>query len=207
MKKALSILLAALMILSVCSFGSAEEVAPIDQAYIMYADASWAYSNWGTESSETVTVTAADITGEGDYTVGLEFAAPAEGLAFTALGIVNGENTCPGYFVKINAIRVNGEDIAFGKGYTSSDDGICTRMNIYNEWVTELPADARSFDGKVDDASWIIVDKDAFASVSSFEIDFTYSRKAVDQAYIMYADASWAYQNWGVDSSETVTVK
>lgn len=210
MKKMLSLLLAVLMILSVCAVSYAEETettGAIDYAYLMYADASWVNQNWGIESSDTVTVKSAEIYGEGDYTVGLEFATEAEGLAFTAVGILNGENTCKNYFIKINAIRVNGEEIDFKKGYTSSDDGVCTRMNIFNEWVAELPEDARSFDGITVDASPVIVDKEAFASVKSVEVDFTYSRKAVDTAYIMYADASWVNQNWGVESSDAVAVK
>ena len=59
-------------------------------------------------------------------------ALAAQGLAFTALGIKNGETFLPGYTIELKDIRVKGEEIAFEKGYTSSDDGIETRMNIYN---------------------------------------------------------------------------
>ena len=111
----------------------------------------------------------AEITGAGQYTVGLEFNEEAQGLAFTALGIVGGENALPGWTIEIKAMRVNGEEIAFEKGYTSSDDGVETRMNIYNEWVGEVPKDARSFDGKTDDAKPVIVDKELFASVKSLD--------------------------------------
>lgn len=205
MKKTLAILLATLMVLSVCSVAVADETA-IDTAYIMYADAAWANQYWSGDAPEGITANNADITGPGSYTVGLEFSTPAEGLAFAALGIVNGENTCAGYYINITAIRVNGEAIEVKKGYTSSDDGVTTRMNIYNEWVAEVPADARSFDGTTADASPIIVDKDAFASVSSVEVDFTYGRDTVDQAYIMFASADWSVSNWGVESAEGVTV-
>ena len=176
-----------------------------DTAYIMYADAGWANQYWGGEAPEGITAANALIEGYGDYTVGLEFAAPAEGLAFTALGIVNGEKTYPGAVLKINAIRVNDEEIAFTKGYTSSDDGVTTRMNIFNEWVGSIPEDARSYDGSLDDASWIIVDKEAFSSVSKVEIDFTLDQ-IPDTAYLMYADASWAKQYWGGDAPEGITV-
>ncbi len=176
----------------------------VDTAYIMYADAAWASQYWGGDAPEGMTVTNATVDGFGDYTVGLEFAAPAEGLAFTALGIVNGEKTYPGAYLKINEIRINGEAIETAKGYTSSDDGITTRMNIYNEWVSELPADARSFDGSVEDAAPVIVDKELFASVSKVEIDFTLV-PVTDVAYLMYADAAWAYQYWGGDAPEGVT--
>ena len=207
MKKFLSILLAVLMVLSLCSFGTAEEAAVIDYAYLMYADAAWAHQNWGTESAEGMTVKAAEITGSGDYTVGVEFAEAAEGLAFTAVGVVNGELTCPGWYITVTDIRVNGESIQFLKSYTSSDDGVTTRSNLYNEWVSELPADARCYDGLISETCPIVVNPEDFASVTSVEVDFHYGREAWDLAYIMFADAAWANQNWGVDSADGVVVK
>ncbi|MBR3108005.1 MAG: hypothetical protein IKH30_12650 [Clostridia bacterium] len=172
----------------------------VDTAYIMFADSSWANCFWMDGNEYPVQAATAVIDGFGDYTVGLEFNEPAQGLAFTALGIVNGEKTYPGAYIKINAIRLNGEEIAFEKGYTSSDNGIETRMNIYNEWVSEVPADARSYDGKTDDAKPVIVDKELFASVKSFEIDFSLL-PVTDVAYIMYADGSWANCFW-MDGNE-----
>ncbi|MBQ6175262.1 MAG: hypothetical protein IJK28_11635 [Clostridia bacterium] len=176
---------------------------PLDCAYIMYANADWSKQYWSGDAPEGVTVSNALINGFGDYTVGLAFDAPSEGLAFAALGIVNGEKTYPGAYLKINAIRVNGEAVDFEKGYTSSDDGITTRMNIFNEWVSELPEDARSFDGTVEDAKPIIVDKEAFASVETVEIDFTLV-PVTDTAYLMFANADWSVQYWGGDAPEGV---
>ena len=187
----------------------AEETAQAPTAFLMYADGAWVNQVWNPgEQPAGMTVTEAVITGEGDYTVGLAFETPAEGLAFSALGISDGEANFPGWKIRINEIRVNGEAIAINKGYTSSDDGIVTRMNIYNEWVSELPADARSFDGNTADASWIMVDKEAFASVSSVEVDFTFMQYGVDTAYIMFADQNWAAQYW-LDGNDYggVTVK
>ena len=213
-RKLLSLLMALVLMLGLVP-AMAEENAVIDQAYLMYADSSWAYQYWGGEAENGVKAINADITGEGDYTVALDFTGTqdgaASGVAFTALGIVNGENTLPGWYIRINAIRVNGEAIAFDKGYTSSDDGITTRMNIYNEWVSDLPEDARSFDGKVDDANWMIVDNAAFAKVETFEVDFTYMKHGIDVAYIAFADSTWERQWWhdgndytGVKATEAV---
>ena len=167
----------------------------VDTAYIMYADAAWANQFWYDGNEYPVTAKTAQINGFGDYTVGLEFNEEAQGLAFAAVGIVNGEKTYPGAYIRINAMRVNGEEIAFEKGYTSSDNGVETRMNVYNEWVSEVPADARSFDGKVDDVKPVIVDKELFAAVKSFEIDFSLL-PVTDVAYLMYADSAWANQFW-----------
>ena len=200
--------LAAVLCLAMCLLGmvpvTAEEAAA-PEAYLMYADAAWANQYWGGEAPEGVTAINAAVTGAGEYTVGLAFAAEAQGLAFTAVGITDGETKLPGYTIEIKAIRVNGEEISFEKGYTSSDDGITTRMNIYNEWVNEVPAEARSFDGKTDDASPVIVDKALFEAVKSVEVDFVLHQYGVDTAYIMYADAAWANQYWGGEAPEGVT--
>ncbi len=175
---------------------------PTSQAFLMFADGAWVNQVWNAgETPAGVTVTEATIAGEGDYTVGLAFETPAEGVAFTALGIADGELNFPGWKIKINEIRVNGQAIEVKKGYTSSDEGIVTRMNIFNEWVGEIPADARSWDGETADASWIIVNKEDFASIESFEVDFSFMKYGVDTAYIMYADANWAQQYW-LDGNE-----
>lgn len=178
-------------------------------AYIMYANADWSVSNWGTFDSEdgNVKVTPAAVTGEGDYTIGLEFANESAGLAFTAIGIKNGEIDFPGYYIRLNEIRVNGEKIETAVGYTSSDDGKETRMNLYNEWVSELPSDARVFDGNIAEAKPVIVDKEAFAAVKTVEIDFSVLATPLDHAYIMYANADWSVSNWGIEDSEDGNVK
>ena len=208
MKKGLSIILCLALLVSVLGILPAmaeEATAPV--AYIMYADSAWANQFWYDGNEYPVTAKTVEVTGAGEYTVGLEFNAEAQGLAFAALGIKNGETALPNYTLEIKAIRVNGEEIAFEKGYTSSDDGLETRMNIYNEWVSDLPADARSFDGKTDDAKPVIVDKELFAAVKSIEVDFVLHQFGVDTAYIMYADSAWANQYWYDGNEYPVTAK
>ena len=167
----------------------------VDTAFLMYADAAWANQYWYDGNEYPVTAKTAEINGYGDYTVGLEFNEEAQGLAFAAVGIAKGEKTYHGAYLKIREIRVNGEKVEFTKGYTSSDDGITTRMNIYNEWVSELPADARTYEDSLEGASAIIVDKEAFAAVKSVEVDFTLL-PVTDIAYLMFADGSWTNQYW-----------
>ena len=204
MKKILSIVLALIMALTCLSFAAAEETAKpaAPLAHLMYADAAWAYQYWGAEAPEGVTPINTEVTGPGEYTVGLEFAEEAQGLAFSAIGITDGEMKLPGYTIELKAIRVNGEEVAFQKGYTSSDDGIVTRMNLYNEWVSEVPSDARSFDGSLENAAPIIVDKEAFAAVKKVEADFILHRAT---AYIMYANADWSASYWGGAAPEGIT--
>ena len=208
MKKTLSVILCLALMMSALAIVPAmaeETAAPV--AYIMYADGAWANQFWYDGNEYPVKATTAEINGAGEYTVGLEFNEEAQGLAFTALGIKNGETLLPGYTIELKAIRVNGEEIAFEKGYTSSDDGVETRMNIYNEWVSEVPKDARSFDGKTDDAKPVIVDKELFAAVKTIEIDFILHQYGVDTAYIMYADGAWANQYWYDGNEYPVTAK
>ena len=104
MKKTLSTVLALVMalalILGCVSFAAAEEAAPAGPvAYLMYADSAWAYQYWSGDAPEGVTPTNAEVTGPGAYTVGLEFAEEAQGLAFTAVGINDGEMKLPGYTI------------------------------------------------------------------------------------------------------------
>ena len=97
MKKTLSTILALVLALALAlscvSFAAAEDEHPETgkRGYLMYADAGWAYQYWGAEAPEGVTPINADITGPGTYTVGLEFAEEAAGLAFAAIGIDGGE--------------------------------------------------------------------------------------------------------------------
>ena len=208
MKRTLAVILClALMMSALVIVPATAEEAAAPVAYIMYADGAWANQYWMDGNEYPVTASNAEITGAGEYTVGLEFNEEAQGLAFAALGIANGETLLPGYTIELKAIRVNGEAIAFEKGYTSSDNGVETRMNLYNEWVSEVPADARSFDGKTDDAKPVIVDKELFSAVKTVEIDFALHQFGVDTAYIMYADGAWANQFWMDGNEYPVTAK
>ncbi len=178
-------------------------------AYLMYVNGDWSIQNWGTADSEdgSVIVTPAAVTGEGEYTIGLEFPNGSSGLLFAAIGINNGEIKFPGYCIRINAIRVNGVPVETGVGYTSSDDRKGTRMNIFNEWVAGLPADARVWDDNLAEASSIIVDKAAFDSVETVDVDFSLLAPLADQAYILYADEHQTVQNFSAADSEDGRIK
>ena len=80
-------------------------------AWIMWNDGSWALTHsvgdtYNADSiSEGIVATNAIITGEGKYTVGLDFTGTAQGysasVAFAAIGISNGEALYPNYLVNI----------------------------------------------------------------------------------------------------------
>ena len=98
MKKTLAtVLCLALMISLLGVLPAAAEEAAGPVAYIMYADAAWANQFWYDGNEYPLTARTAVIDGFGDYTVGLEFNEEAQGLAFTALGITDGETLLPGY--------------------------------------------------------------------------------------------------------------
>lgn len=113
-------------------------------AWIMWNDGSWALTHSVGDTynadaiSEGLVATNAIITGEGKYTVGLDFTGTAQGysasVAFAAIGISNGEALYPNYLVNIKEVRINGEIYRLkGRAYTTSDDGVCTRVNLYND--------------------------------------------------------------------------
>jgi len=117
------------------------------------------------------------VEGNGTYEVSLDFskAGGAHGVAFSALGISNGEELFPNSKIKIEEIKINGEPITLAaSNYTSSDDKKCTRANIYNGWVNDIPADGRSVDGNLDNTSAVIVNKDDFGTVNTMSVKFTF---------------------------------
>ena len=120
----------------------------------------------------------AEITGEGTYTVSLDFSdcGIARGVFFSALGIYNGEKFFPGYTISIDEVKVNGEVRELsGKEYTCSDGSNCTRVNLYNQWVTSVPDDVRCADGDNSGLSATVLSVKDDEILSTLEITFTYS--------------------------------
>ena len=125
------------------------------------------------------------ITGEGTYTVGLDFTGTAagfsDGTAFSALAIMNGELLFPGYIIDIQEVKINGEVYELAaKPYTTSDNQITTRVNLFNEWVTTLPDTARTMDGDLTGCSPCILDRNdsCISEMYSIEITFYYGPAA-----------------------------
>lgn len=151
-------------------------------AWIMYASSDYgvAYSIGDTYDPTNCTTGAkaenVQITGEGTYTVSLDFSecGAAKGVAFSALGISNGEKFFPDYTYTIDEILINGEAYEMqGKGYTCSDDKLCSRVNLYNGWVNSLPEEARTADGDLTDCSAQIMPLGDKKSVKTISVTFT----------------------------------
>ncbi len=152
------------------------------RAYLSFCNADWSVQNESYDSSDNVKVLPAELNGNGEYTVGLEFAEPSEGLAFLAVGIRGGEKALPGAVLEITGVRVNGgENILSGTGYTYSDDGMETRAAVYSEWGDELPAGARTADGSLEGVSAKLVDPEAFTGVNSVEVTFRLIQKTTPE--------------------------
>lgn len=129
--------------------------------------------------TDGLVATDVEVTGEGTYTVSLDFTKTgggfANGTAFCALAIGNGEILYPGYVVTITELTVNGEPYTLtANPYTTSDDQKCTRVNIFNEWVTAVPAEARTADGSLSSVSPVIVDNADLSHMETLSITFTY---------------------------------
>lgn len=170
-------------------YENASEGAGVDDntamAWIMFNSSDWntQYSVGDTYNpdsmSEGIVATDVEITGEGTYTVALDFTGVSGGYAnstvFSALAIANGEKLFPGYYVEIQEILVNGEPYELkGQPYTCSDDGIATRVNLYNAWVSQVPGEARVRENNGQELTPCILDADTLGNVETLSVTFNY---------------------------------
>ena len=171
------------------ALAEAPEAAGLDEntamAWIMYTSSDWRiqYSVGDVYSpdSKTAGIVATDveITGEGTYTVSLDSTGIsggyASGVTFSAVGIANGEILYPGYCIEIKEVLINGEPYKLtGRPYTSSDDKICTRVNLYNAWITAPPSDARTASGNAMYVSPCVLDAESLGNIETIEVTFDY---------------------------------
>ncbi|MBO6162699.1 MAG: glycoside hydrolase family 5 protein, partial [Eubacterium sp.] len=153
-------------------------------AWIMWDSMDWniVYSVGDTYDPDSKTggikATDVEVTGEGTYTIGLDFtgtdAGKSVGTAFSAIGIANGEELFPGYVIVIKEILINNKPYTMkGRNYTSSDDGLCTRSNLYNEWVPAVPDDARTQGGGKTGCTPTVLEKEC-GDIETLQITFDY---------------------------------
>ena len=158
-------------------------------AWIMWNDGGWAlsYSVGDDYNPDAISggmkVTDAAITGEGTYTVGIDFTGTAQGhsnsVAFAAIGIANGEKLFPGYVIDIKEVLINGQKYNLkGRAYTTSDNGVTTRVNLFNEWVKSVPVGtARMHYGNLAGATPTPINRNdaVIAKIETIYITFEYS--------------------------------
>ena len=161
-------------------------------AWIMFSGGDWAtsYSVGDVYTPDSITpgiiATDAEITGPGTYTVALDFTGTEKGYAantaFSAIGISNGELKYPGCCIFFSEVKVNGETVKLkGRNYTCSDDGKCTRSNLYNEWV-DMPgarSGARVLYGDLTGISATVLDRElaVMQKIRTIEITFRYESR------------------------------
>lgn len=194
-------------------------------AYISVANNDWStqYFNGGDSNTEGIAVTEATITAsEGQFTTSIDFTGTESGvlsdIGFMDVEIAGGEEYFPGCFMTIDSVKINGEEVALGATYTSSDDGVATRTNLYNAWV-ETVEEGRTADGEVGDATATPVDGASYTDIETIEVTFTLGagvafgaeESTVDAsegftAFLMFADGSGAWENYdqGVGTECTV---
>ncbi|MGN0507418.1 MAG: hypothetical protein ACI4FZ_12720 [Lachnospiraceae bacterium] len=211
-KRILSGMMAFLMVFGLVAAAAPEKAHAENEtltAYLAYADSAWGDAQfWGdTSASPAVKATMAEVTGYGQYTVALDFtgteAGAAKGLEFAAVMINDGELVHPNAIISIDQVVINGEAVEVGVGYTSSDDKVVTRYNLYNAWVGSLPDDARNISGDLSQATPTSLPKEAGAEVKTIEVTFTYSAGCT--AYIDFANPTWDTQIWTGSSENGIT--
>ena len=158
-------------------------------AWIMFSGGDWAtsYSVGDIYTPDSITPgiipTDVEITGPGTYTVALDFTGTERGYAsntaFSAIGISGGEQKYPGYCIFFTEMKVNGETVKLkGRNYTCSDDGKCTRSNLYNEWVDMKNArsGARVLYGDLTGISATVLDREleVMQKIRTIEVTFRY---------------------------------
>lgn len=155
-------------------------------AWIMYNSSDWniSFSVGDVYKPEDKTAgveeVVAEITGPGTYTISLDFTGTSGGYAnsvvFSAIGISNAEVLYPGCIINIKEVLINGEPYKLnGRPYTSSDDGICTRVNLYNDWVSAVPEDVRIFGGGGRAGlTPNLLDPDTLGNVKTIEVTFDF---------------------------------
>ncbi len=118
-----------------------------------------------TQASEGLVTTDVQVTGPGVYTVGLDFTGCeggyVTGTVFSALAISNGEVLFPKCYINLKEVVINGEKYPVcGRTYTSSDDGKCTRVDLYNSWVPTVPKEARILGNNLTGATPTLLNND-----------------------------------------------
>ena len=165
-----------------------ETVLTADEAvaWIMFVDGDWGlqYSVGDRYQPEQIAngmiATDVEITGEGTYTVSLDFtgtgAGFADGFEFSAVGIMNGEILFPGYIMDITEILINGAPATNFEGipYTTNDNPVTTRVNLYKHWVNDVPPEARVLGGNLADASPTFLENYRLTHIETISVTFNF---------------------------------
>ncbi|MCL1820575.1 MAG: glycoside hydrolase family 5 protein [Oscillospiraceae bacterium] len=155
-------------------------------AWIMFASGDWSmvYCNQDKYDPDVISagIVATDVEvtdGEGTYTVSLDFtgtsAGFSDGIVFSAVGIINGEILFPGYVMELTEVLINGEQVEFsGSPFTTNDNPVTTRVNLYNQWVSDIPEQARVLSGDLTGATPVPLEKYIDTRIETITVTFNY---------------------------------
>lgn len=173
------------------------------EAYLSMTDGQWWLQYTGSDSDYLCyDAGVVPITGNGDYTVSVTVDTNAvrydatgdangdliaNGTAFMAVQIMDGADATPDAVIEVTAVRVDGVALDLtSKSFTNTEeteiDGTKhnnIRSNIFNEWVTTAPDDARCAEGYLSDLadaseySATVIDPSAIGDWTTIEVDFT----------------------------------
>lgn len=174
--------------------GATDAPDPVEEPFeagFQLADNDWAIQD-GPEDPEAaeakgIKLYDAKVPGKGQYKIAADYRGTelgmANGIAFSAIYIMGAEEYFPSYLIRIDAMKINGEDVSteiLDKAYTCSDDSVTTRINTYNGWCPEDDAqkrkEARSL-GDIKDATPYLLEDYLDEEITTVEIAFTYGPK------------------------------
>lgn len=129
------------------------------------------------DNTDGIKATNAVVTSIGTtYTVSLDFAGGNNGVSFAALAIADGEIAFPNSVIQVTSVTIDGKEVAFENYYTASDDGKCTRVNLFNQWVSKVPTGARAL-GDVSNATAQPLNPDDTIGIKNLTIQFKLIKK------------------------------
>ncbi len=217
-------------------FSFVEPAYSADIAYLMFCDNNFTYPYNAHVDQEIVNMesSTAYVLGPGEYTVGLEFTNKKEELRpntvkFMALNIATGASTFASYKIKAKSLKVNGKEIALGKGYTCDSETLDgdgnnplmgTRYFLFHGWLEEIEdvGQPRTWEDSLEGASPRIIEESDLVSVvgtggdaylefseriTSIEVTFEYIEtfgESVD-AYLEYCDDGMDVIYYGEESA------
>ncbi|MBR0485802.1 MAG: hypothetical protein IJJ69_13675 [Oscillospiraceae bacterium] len=185
-------------------------------AYLDFVDGGW-WIKHENGDEDNLTGTFAEITGDGTYTVSvskdsskLADDVTTGGVQFAAIMIPDGETVFPDMVITVDSIKADDTEIPMtAKNYTSSDDEVVTRTNLYNQWVNKIPDDARSTEGKLSELedtsaySYKVINPEDISDWDTLTVEFTVTgtgieapapkeeSKYVGTSYLDFVDGGW----------------
>ena len=178
-------------------------------AWLTFADGAWWPQRTAIDQSGNgVTANDAVVTGQGSYTVGLDFksqgwhANGANGINNAYIVIENGEAELAGSYVQITDIRVNGESVAYNNNLTvpftwDAADQNDTAIPLYVGWMNDVDHNGWNRREWGDDATCKVLDPSVIVNANDIEIDFIVTDEAGAQPEIpvLSYDYQWYPNN------------